>query len=160
MASNDPTDTGGLFVGRRPGTAPLRYRERPAVAGERRRRADRLLAAVILVAETLLLMTLWGPQPAAWLWVGSQLDYLTSSVEVGIVSAFAGMILTLMGTLAIAKRLDHAWKLTRRAAGYDQRDGAIERIFIVSIAVGVSAFCIWLFVIEGPGSSLYSPRAN
>ena len=27
LASNDPTDTGGLFVGRRPGTAPVRYRD-------------------------------------------------------------------------------------------------------------------------------------
>ena len=29
MASNDPTETGGLFIGRRPGTAPLRYSKRP-----------------------------------------------------------------------------------------------------------------------------------
>lgn len=159
MASNDPTDTGGLFVGRRPGTAPLRFRGKPVTGGARRQRLDRIIAALILGLETLVLMTLWGPQPAAWLWVGSQLDYLTGSVEVGIVSAFAGMLLTLMGTLVIAKRLDHAWKLTRRAAGHDQKTGAIETIFVVSIAVGVTAFCIWLFIIEGPGSSLISPRA-
>ena len=159
MASNDPTDTGGLFVGRRPGTGPLRYRGRPVPAGQRRRRFDKLLAASLLALETLVLITLWGPQPAAWLWVGSQLNYLTDSVEVGIVSAFAGMILTLFGTLAVAKRLDHAWKLTRRAAGHEQKNGATEAIFVVSIAIGVTAFCIWLFVIEGPGSSLFSPRA-
>lgn len=159
MASNDPTDTGGLFVGRRPGTGPLRFRGKPVTAGARRQRLDRIFAALILGLETLVLMTLWGPQPAAWLWVGSQLNFLTGSVEVGIVSAFAGMLLTLMGTLVIAKRLDHAWKLTRRAAGYDQKTGAIETIFVVSIAVGVTAFCIWLFIIEGPGSSLISPRA-
>ena len=29
MPRNDPTDTGGLFIGRRPGTAPLRYKARP-----------------------------------------------------------------------------------------------------------------------------------
>ena len=27
MASNDPSDTGGLFIGRRPGTGPVRYRD-------------------------------------------------------------------------------------------------------------------------------------
>jgi len=160
MASNDPTDTGGLFVGRRPGTAPLRYRGKPVAADARRRRFDRWLAAGILALETIVLLTLWGPQPAAWLWVGSQLNYLTDSVEVGLVSAFAGMVLTLMGTLAIAKRLDHAWKLARRAAGYEQKGGAIEWIFVVSIAVGLTAFCVWLFVIEGPGSQLVSPQAN
>jgi hypothetical protein len=159
MASNDPTDTGGLFIGRRPGTGPLHFRARPVPAGPRRRRFDRALAALILTLEAVLLATLWGPQPMAWLWVGSQVDYQTDSVEVGIVSAFAGMMLTLFITLALAKRLDHAWKLARRAAGHEQKGGAIEWIFVVSIAVGVTAFCIWLFVIEGPGSQLYSPRA-
>src|SRR2546423_970519 len=67
MAGNDPTETGGRFIGRRPGTAPLRYRGTPTRAGRARRRADAVLAAAILVLETLLLTTLWGPPPAAWL---------------------------------------------------------------------------------------------
>ena len=37
----DPTDTGGLFVGRRPGTAPTRYARRPSAAAAARRRARR-----------------------------------------------------------------------------------------------------------------------
>ena len=53
-------------------------------------------------------LTLWGPQPVAWLWVGSQVDYLTGSVTLGIAVAFAGMIATLMLTLAVAARLDRA----------------------------------------------------
>jgi hypothetical protein len=160
MASNDPTDTGGLFVGRRPGTAPLRFRTRPVRAGQRRRRLDGLAAGVILALETVVLMTLWGPQPLAWLWVGSQMDFLADSVEVGIVVAFAGMIATLMLTLWVARVLDNAWKLARRAAGHDQKRGALERIFVVSVALGLTAFCIYFFLIQGPGSSLYSPQAN
>ena len=160
MASNDPTDTGGLFVGRRPGTAPLRYRGQPARAGQGRRRLDGVVAAVILTIETIVLMTLWGPQPLAWLWVGSQMDFLTDSVEVGIMVAFAGMCATLMITLWVARVLDNAWKLARRAAGHDQKSGALERIFIVAVALGLAAFCIYFFLIEGPGSSLYSPQAN
>jgi hypothetical protein len=159
MASNDPTDTGGLFIGRRPGTGPLKFRTRPVTGGPARRRFDRVLAGGILSLETLLLATFWGPQPLAWLWVGSHVDYRTGSVEAGIVVAFSGMLVTLFGTLAIARQLDNAWKLVRRAAGHDQRGGALEWIFVVSIAIGVSAFCIWLFVIEGPGSQFFSPRA-
>jgi hypothetical protein len=159
MASNDPTDTGGLFIGRRPGTAPLRYRGRPVRAGEQRQRVDRALAVMILCLEVVVLLTLWGPQPIAWLWVGSQVDYQTGSVELGIASAFAGMCLTLVLTLAIAKRLDHAWKLTRRAAGHDQKAGAIERIFVISIAIGLTLFLFYFFVVQGPGSQLFSPRA-
>ncbi len=157
MASNDPTDTGGLFVGRRPGTAPLKYRATPVEAGQRRRQLDKLLSGLILTGETLLCLTLWGPQPAAWLWVGSQVDYETGSVEAGIVVAFVGMIATLFITLVLAKQLDHVWKLVRRAAGHEQREGALERIFVISIAIAGTAFLIWFFVIEGPGPSV-APR--
>lgn len=157
MAKNDPTNTGGLFVGRRPGTAPLRYKEKPVRAGKPRRRIDSVLAAGILVLETLVCMTIWGPQPAAWLWVGSQVDYHTESVVLGLMTAFAGMIATIMLTIAIAMRLDHVWKLVRRASGHEQKEGALERIFVISVVIGGAAFLIWLFGIEGPGSEL-APR--
>ena len=156
MAKNDPTDTGGLFIGRRPGTAPLRYRAQPVVAGERRQQVDRSVAGGILALEVLLCLTLWGPQPAGWLWVGSQVDYHADSVILGIVSAFAGMLTTLMGTLAFLKRLDHWWKLTRRAGGYAQKEGVLERIFLVTLMVAGSAFAFWFFIVEGPGSSLFT----
>jgi hypothetical protein len=154
MPRNDPTETGGLFVGRRPGTAPLRYREQPVRAGATRQRFDSWLSAGILTAETLLCLTVWGPQPVAWLWVGSQIDYQTDSIELAIVTAFAGMLLTLMITLALAKQLDHAWKLARRAAGYQQKQGALEWIFVITLAIVGTAFAVWFFVIQGPGPSL------
>src|SRR5688500_4954006 len=88
MARNDPTDTGGLFIGRRPGTAPLRYRTVPQRAGDKRQRRDARLAYLVLFAEVLVCVALWGPQPIAWLWVGSQVDYLTDSVSAGLVVAF------------------------------------------------------------------------
>ena len=160
MASNDPTDTGGLFVGRRPGTAPLKYRAQPVTAGQGRRTADKFLSAGILTLETLLCLTLWGPQPAAWLWVGSQVDYKTDSVALGIVVAFAGMLTTLFLTLSVARRLDYAWKLTRRAAGYEQKKGALEWIFVISLAIAGSAFMIWFLFINGPGSSVFSGQSD
>jgi hypothetical protein len=160
VASNDPTDTGGLFVGRRPGTAPLKYRAQPVTAGDARRTADRLLSALILTLETLLCLTLWGPQPAGWLWVGSQVDYKTGSVALGIVVAFAGMLTTLFMTLMVARRLDYAWRLVRRAAGYEQKKGALEWIFVVSLAIAGTAFLIWFLIIEGPGSQNFSGQTE
>jgi hypothetical protein len=154
MARDDPTDTGGLFVGRRPGTGPLRYRGTPTRAGGRRRAADSLLAAGLLVLETLLCVSLWGPQPLAWLWVGSQVDYQLDSVSAGIVVAFIGMLVTLFITLALAKRLDHAWRLVRRAAGYEQREGLLNRIFVISLLVAGTGFLFWFFVIVGPGPTI------
>jgi len=157
MARNDPTDTGGLFVGRRPGTAPLRYRGQPTHAGAGRRRFDAVLAAGILVVETLLCATLWGPQPAAWLWLGSQLYHETDSIGLAILLAFAGMLTTILATLAIAMRLDRAWKIVRRASGHDQEKGALEAIFVISMAVAGIAFLLWFLVIQGPGSDI-APR--
>ena len=154
MASNDPTDTGGLFVGRRPGTGPLRYRGTPAPASAGRRTADRVLAYALLAIETVLCLSLWGPQPLAWLWVASQVDYRMDSITAAIVVAFVGMLTTLFITLAIAIRIDHAWRLVRRAAGYEQRDGALNKIFIVSLLIIGSAFLFWFFIIEAPGPSV------
>ena len=83
MPRNDPTDTGGLFIGRRPGTGPLRYRSAPERGGDRRRRADAAPGRRVLALETLVCLTLWGPQPVAWLWVGSQVDYHTARSRSG-----------------------------------------------------------------------------
>jgi hypothetical protein len=58
MPRNDPTDTGGLFIGRRPGTAPLHYRTPPEQGSERRRRVDSVLAGLLLALETLVCLTL------------------------------------------------------------------------------------------------------
>jgi len=154
---NDPTDTGGLFIGRRPGTAPVRYRKPPERAGGRRQLADGLLAATVLLVETLVVLSLWGPQPVAWMWVGSQVDYHSGSVFLGITAAFVGLIGSLIVTLVVATRLDHLWRLLRRAAGHDQRDGVLGRIFIVTAVVAATAFTAWFLLIEGPGSSI-APR--
>ena len=157
MARNDPTDTGGLFIGRRPGTARVHYAAEPDPASATRRRVDRGVAAFVLVVETLVCLTLWGPQPVAWLWVGSQVDYHSGSVSLGITVAFAGMLATLMLTLALAVRLDSIWKVVRRAAGYDQREGVLPRIFMVTAIVAALAFGFWFLVLEGPAPTL-APR--
>ncbi len=153
MASNDPTDTGGLFIGRRPGTAPVHYKQ-VAPSSERRRVADNLLAYALLGVEVLLCLSLFGPQPLAWLWIGSQVDYQTGYVTAGIGTILIGCLASLMLTMALAKRVDHAWKLVRRAAGHRQERGALERIFATSVGIALILFTVWFFVVQGPGPSL------
>lgn len=150
MPRNDPTETGGLFIGRRPGTRPLKYRQLPE-RDKRRMRTDSALANLVLLGEILACLTLWGPQPVAWLWVGSQVNYLTGSVSVGIATAFAGLLLSLMVTLIVCTRLDILWRILRRAAGFEQSEGALGRIFAVTAVVVGAAFFFWFIVIEGPG---------
>jgi hypothetical protein len=156
VASNDPSDTGGLFIGRRPGTGPVRYRD-VNPSSERRRRYDRVLAHALLAFELVLCLSLFGPQPVAWLWIGSQVDYLTGYVTAGISTVMLGCLASLMLTMAAAKRVDHAWKLVRRAGGHRQEQGALERIFATSVGVAGVVFLFWFLIIQGPAPT-FAPQ--
>jgi hypothetical protein len=152
----DPTDTGGLFVGRRPGTAPVRYRAAPERSSAQRQRFDALVAHVVLCLMVLVNLLFWGPIPALGLWVASQVQYRTDSVSLGILVGFAALMALLFGGLALLKRMDRFWILARRAAGHDQRQGVLPRVFATTAAVGAAGFVFWLVFIGGLGSSLQS----
>jgi hypothetical protein len=156
----DPTETGGLFAGRRPGTAPVRYRALPQWGSPFRRRADGTLANMLLGAMVLVSLLFWGPIPILCLWVGSQVDYQTGSVGFGILVAFLAVVAALFGALAVLTRIDAAWVLVRRAAGHDQRRGVLGRVFAITAIVGVTIFTLWFFVIHGPGSTVVSGQSG
>jgi hypothetical protein len=153
---SDPSDNGGLFVGRRPGTAPVRFRSLPEKGSELRQRVDGSLAGMLLAAIALLSLLCWGPIPVACLWLGSQADYLSGSVGLGILVAFGGLFGMLFGALTLLRRLDSSWILVRRAAGHDQRTGALGRVFAIMAVVCGVVFILWFVVIHGPGSSIVS----
>jgi hypothetical protein len=151
---SDPSENGGLFVGRRPGTAPVRFRSAPERGGELRQRIDGSIASVMLAAITLLCLLCWGPIPIACLWIGSQANYLTGSVSFGLLVSFAALFGLLFGALSVMKRIDNTWILVRRAAGHDQRTGALGRIFAATAVVAGAGFMLWLLVLHGLGTSL------
>jgi hypothetical protein len=153
MPRNDPTDTGGLFIGRRPGTAPLKYRHDPD-RDPRRQRMDGTLANLVFVLIVVIVLTAWGPQPVAWLWVGSQVDYQTGSVMLGIVVAFMGLLASLLVSLWVTVRLDSLWRILRRAAGRPQTEGILGRVWMWTAIVVGAAFIFWFLIIEGPGPGL------
>ena len=133
MPRNDPSETGGLFIGRRPGTAPLRLRAQPEdfEPSPRRRRFDEGLAALIFVCQVILCASLWLPQPLGGLWVGSMVNYLTGSVVLGILSAFIVIMIMLGITLVILRIAWHSWR-AHRVSGraldrFAQRAGSAER---------------------------------
>jgi hypothetical protein len=156
----DPTDNGGLFIGRRPGTAPTRYAEPPQQGSPARRRADALVAHALLALEVVLSLLFWGPIPAGALWLASRLQYWGAGVGLAILGGFAALLVVLMAGLVALKRIDQAWILARRASGVDQRQGALGRVFGITAAVGAIAFACWLLLINGPGSSSFSPQGR
>src|SRR6476620_7853364 len=143
----DPSDNGGLFVGRRPGPAPVHFRGVPERGSERRQRVDGSFANLLLVGIVFVSLLCWGPIPLACLWIGSQVDYITGSVSVGILFAFITLFTLLFGALALLRRLDNAWILVRRAAGFDQRTGALGRIFAGTCAICAIAFVVWFLIL-------------
>jgi hypothetical protein len=152
----DPADNGGLFVGRRPGTAPIRFRNLPQRGGELRQRVDGSFANVLLAGIAFISLLCWGPIPLACLWVAGRVNYWTGSVALGILVAFLFLFVLLFGALSLLRRLDHAWILVRRAAGFDQRTGALGRVFAGTCAICAAIFVVWFLVIHGPGSSTIS----
>ena len=150
----DPTDNGGLFIGRRPGTAPTKYRALPERGTAARVRVDRWLAHALLALEIFVTLLYWGPIPAGSLWVAARVQYWTDNVGLGILVAFAGMLAVLFGGLVLLKRIDRAWILVRRAAGIDQRSGVLGRVFATTAIVCAAIFSFWFIVINGPGSSV------
>jgi hypothetical protein len=156
----DPSETGGLFVGRRPGTAPIRFRTLPQRGSTARQRVDAYVANGLLTGMTLLSLLCWGPIPLGCLWVGSQVSYLSGSVSFGILMALVTLCVLLFGALMILRRIDHVWMLVRRAAGHDQRVGALGRVFAVTATICVSAFAFWFLVLHGTGPMFMSGNSK
>jgi hypothetical protein len=153
---SDPSENGGLFVGRRPGTAPVHFRALPKRGSELRQRLDGSLAGLLVAAMTVLSLLCWGPIPLACLWIGSQVNYLSGSVSVGLLLSFVSLFALLFGALALMRRLDNAWILVRRAAGHDQRTGVLGRVFAITAVVCALVFTFWFLVIHGPGQTVTS----
>jgi hypothetical protein len=154
VARTDPTDNGGLFIGRRPGTAPVKYRALPNRGTRRRQILDNWLAIAILVVMVLVCLLFFGPIPVAWLWIASRIQYALDTVSVAIFVAFLGMLLTLLLGLRVLRRLDLTWILVRRAAGVDQREGVMTRVFAYSAALAAILFSAWLILFAGLGPTL------
>ena len=150
----DPTDTGGLFIRRRPGTAPVHYRDIPDTGSPRRQRADRLLAHAVLALMVVVNLLFWGPAPLFALWVASQVQYVTGSVFFGIFVGFVVLLGLLLGGLVLLKRIDQAWILVRRAAGVDQRSGVLPIVFGSTALVTAAGFTAWLLLVGGLGPTL------
>jgi hypothetical protein len=124
------------------------------VPGDLRGRLDGALAWLLLALELVLCLSLLGPQPLGWMWVGSQVEYQTGAVTAGITTIMLGTLASLLLTMVLAKRVDYWWKLTRRAGGHHQERGALERIFVLAIGIALVVSAIWFFIVQGPGPSL------
>ena len=56
--------------------------------------------------------------------------------------------------LAVTTRIDGLWRILRRAAGHDQKEGIIGRLWMWTAVVAGGAFGFWFIIINGPGSTM------
>lgn len=143
----DPTDNGGLFIGRRPGTQPVRYGRLPERGSRRRAVIDAILSAAILVGMVLLTALVWGPLPFGAMWIASQVA--SHNIGLWVILAFALSVTGIFVALRGLRMLDLVWILVRRAAGIDQRIGVLSRVFVATTIVVLPGFGYWLIFIGG-----------
>jgi hypothetical protein len=125
---------------RRPG----RLRSIPITAGT---------IAVGLI-ELLLCLSIFGPQPLAWLWVGSQVDFATDSLMAGMATAFIGSVVTICATVWIARRIEAFWVSRNPEAPWLGGRGLFETALVLATILALVGFVFWFFIIAGPGPTI------
>jgi hypothetical protein len=109
-------------------------------------------AALLLAAQALANLALWVPLPLATLWVASMVDYKTDSLLLGVVCAFAVLILGVRGGMVLVERIDAAWQ---DASSVAWREDALHYIATWCAVVGGGGFGVWLVLIGGMQSSIF-----
>src|ERR671915_613205 len=92
--------------------------------------ARALASAIVAIAEIALCLSIFGPQPLGWLWVGSQIEAV-GSVTGGLAVAFIGTVTTIVLTVWLGKRLERVWVALRPQAADEERVGLFETAFVI-----------------------------
>jgi hypothetical protein len=109
--------------------------------------------AVALI-ELLLCLSIFGPQPIGWIWVGSQVDFATDSLMTGLATAFMGSVVSICATVWIARRIEAAWVSCNPDAPWPGGRGLFETALVVATLLAVVGFVFWFLVIAGPGPTI------
>ena len=113
----------------------------------------KLASALVAIVEIALCLSIFGPQPLGWLWVGSQIE-AAGSLSGGLAVAFIGTVTTIVLTVWLGKRLERVWVLLHPRAADEERVGFFETAFVISTVLAVVGFAIWFFVFAGPGPTI------
>jgi hypothetical protein len=121
-----------------------RLRSVPATAGT---------IAVGLI-ELLLCVSIFGPQPLGWLWVGSQVNFATDSLMAGMATAFIGSVVSICATVWIARRIEAYWVSRNPDAPWLGGRGLFETALVLATILALIGFVFWFFIIAGPGPTI------
>jgi hypothetical protein len=108
----------------------------------------RAASAVVLAVEVVGCVMLWAPIPLAWMWIGARVYEATGSMSADLAVALGGFFVTTVLTMRALNRIDRVWVELRREAGYEQREGALTHVVVVSTTVALVMFWVWFHIIE------------
>jgi hypothetical protein len=108
----------------------------------------------VAFVELLLCLSIFGPQPIGWLWVGSQVNFATDSLMSGLATAFVGSVASICATVWLARRIEQAWLRIAPNAPWLGGRGLFESALVVSTLLAVIGFVFWFFFIAGPGPTI------
>ena len=122
---------------------------RPAAETVRRALRASQSAALLMTMMLMGSLVLWIGMPIAWLWIGSQLQDVTSLAN-AIGAMMIGMLLSVAVLIAAL-----SW-LGRRHAELQERRGvpegemtALELVLVSSAVIAVVGFFVWFFGFSG-----------
>lgn len=126
----------------------------PTPSDERSPRWWRAIGSVLVAGlEIALCLSIFGPQPLAWLWIGSQVE-ASGSLTGGLAVAFVGSVTTIIATVWLGKRLERVWLVLRPEAAREGRVGLFETAFVISTLLAVVGFVFWFLIVAGPGPTI------
>ena len=108
-------------------------------------------SALLLIAIMLLgSLALWIGVPVGWLWVGSQLQALTASLEVALGTMMVGMTLTIAALVSLLSWLNRRHVELQEARGREVGDTTVlEHTLVASATLAVVAYGVWFFGFSG-----------
>ena len=109
-------------------------------------------AGAVLVVAIMAIgsIVLWAGTPLAWLWVGSQIQGATQSLDAALATAFVGVIVSILVLASLLARLSDLYRANRVARGLDDPGHVVlEGVLVISAGIALTAFTIWFFLFAG-----------
>jgi hypothetical protein len=116
-----------------------------SVAGSR---AVNAAAAAVVTFEVIGFLSICGPIPFAWLWMGGIVYRATGSLAADLGVAFLGSVATMVPVARALGRTDRFLVSLRQRPGHKRSQGALTHVVAVMGTLVLVLFTIWYYVLS------------
>ncbi|MGI8921648.1 MAG: hypothetical protein ACR2HD_08280 [Solirubrobacteraceae bacterium] len=112
----------------------------------------RLGASAVLLLAIMLAggVVLWVGIPLAWLWIGSQIEGSTQSLDLALAAMMVGVLASIFAFFPVLNLLSEAYRRQRLARGLqDTGHFALEVVMVLSATAAAVCFTAWFLLFAG-----------